>query len=391
MKKTAALISMLCITAALLPMSTQAAVTPHFIAVNDDLLPFTENNMPYISGSDVFVPHRVFQRLGIIVSGNAVEGLAQLFKGGAYVNFDASLGHTDNHDGQRLSWPAAKWQGSTIYVPLRQVCDFFGLEYELTDVHSAIIPDGQVRIVRIKQPGMWVYPSQIFMALNSAALKEAYDEYASRLPGAPAAPPAVMEPTPDYSDVTLYLNFHNIRAGGLPGVLDAFGRPEAHGYRAAFFLSAGEIARNASLVRRIAGNGHAIGIWLEDGTHDEYLSASALLFEAAKTRTVLVSADAAAEAAMETAGTHSLIFWAASERFEAQPDEGGEPAVLPADGGEPAAMFPTDAGGRHSIWFDCSGGMALLMPGVLAFLEVSGYTVMSISEAIPPVPEPGPE
>ena len=105
---------------------------------------------------------------------------------------------------------------------------------------------------------------------------------------------------------TVYLSFYDINAGQFALLLDIMDMSE---FKCAIFVSGSEIAENADLIRRAAGAGHTIGIWLEEGSYDEYQATSNLLFEAAKIKTFFVSAgDDARQTAEETADANNLIY-----------------------------------------------------------------------------------
>ena len=101
--------------------------------------------------------------------------------------------------------------------------------------------------------------------------------------------------------IKVYLSFQ-----GLPsdGILKTLWNKSC---QAAFFLTEDEIKTAPDTVRRIVGTGNSVGIMCV--TYDEYESASALLYEAAHTATVLVSAEGSGAAACRTmAGEHGLVY-----------------------------------------------------------------------------------
>jgi hypothetical protein len=61
---------------------------------------------------------------------------------------------------------------------------------------------------------------------------------------------------------------------------------------AGFFLTAADVLSYPDLVRRLHGEGHAVGIFLGPDAKADYADASRALFDAARLRTVLVTAEA---------------------------------------------------------------------------------------------------
>ena len=371
------------------PAQTQAAITPHFVIINETLLPFNESTMPIIVGSDIFIPVSVFRDLGVWQVGSDDEDRLRVYRGNRYVDFFTRPGETAtiNQDGIAMRWPPARRVGSRFYVPLRQVSDFFGLSFETLPIPSDIIPERQMYAVRIISTSVINGPSAVGM--NRAAIRSAYLERFAPPPPPPVPPeippgeappadppPVIEELPPDYSDVTVHLSFRDVSAGGAYWILDLLDLQTEQGFNACFFINAEDIFIDPGLIRRISGTGHTIGIWLNEGTFEEYTRISALLFEAAKVRTVIISADEAAHTAMETAYTHGLIFW---ESTETQVDylEMSVEAIT--------AIIPRESGARKNLMFTCSEEAAQVLPGVYSFLRTNLFTVERITETVIPI------
>jgi len=357
------------------PTVSRAAVTPYFIAVNDALLPFGDDTMPFVSGGEFFVPVRVFEGVGVWSISSADQEIVRLYRGvSRFVEFDTLQGLVEDQDGNTLNWPSARRVGQRVYVPLRQVSEYFGFTFRTIDVPRSVIPDEQVRIIRIVSNAIFNDPT--FVGVNERAMRSAYNNYFAPQPPIipPIDPPVV--PQPNFSDVTILLSFYDISAGSADGILDMLDIQATSGDHSCFFVSAGDIAENPGLIRRIAGSGHALGIWLENGTLKEYREASALLFEAAKIRTVIVSAGEAAEIALETAEMSGLIFWGDSHSF-IDYDNLSVAAITGA--------LPIESGARSNLMFSCSENAASILPGVYSFLSDNEYTIVRITETVEPI------
>ena len=389
-KRIAAVLAVLCLAVILEPTVSRAAVVPAFIAINDTLLAFNDDNMPFLNGNEYFVPSKVFEDLGIWSIGSDEEERVLVYRGASrYLEFSTRPGDTRTTDqnGEVLNWPATRRIGRRFYVPLRQTCAYFDLSYEILEISRDIIPQQQVFIVRIISSANFNGPT--FIGLNRNALNAAYNEYyQSHFPLTPpsqGAPPEEEEeePPPDYSDVRVLLSFCEISSGSAELILDLLEYQAAFGYYSCFFVSADDIQNDPGLIRRISGVGHTIGLRLTEGTLEEYAEASALLFEAAKIRTVLVSIDPEAPEGIAETGASGLIFWGSSG------SSGFYDGMAVADIN---AMIPTESGERYSLMFSCSEDSAAVLPGVISYLRENEYTTEKITETIeaiyyPPVPD----
>ena len=379
-KRIATVLVVLCLAAVLEPTVSRAAVVPAFIAVNDTLLAFNDDNMPFLNGSEYFVPIRVFENLGIWSIGSDEAERVLLYRGATIcLDFSTRPGdtRTTDQDGEILNWPATRRIGRRFYVPLRQICAYFDLSFEILEVSREIIPQQQMFVVRIISSANFNGPT--FIGLNRTALNAAYNEYyqshASPALPTPGGPPEVEEeePPPDYSDVSILLSFYEISAGSVEPILDLLEYQAAFGCYSCFFVSVDDIQNDPGLIRRISGVGHAIGVRLTEGTLEEYIEASALLFEAAKIRTVLVSIDEAAPADMAETNSSGLVYWGRSRSSDFYDD------LTVADIN---AMIPTESGERYSLMFSCSENSAAVLPGVISYLRENLYAVEKITETV---------
>ena len=386
----------ICVTATLIPMTSRAVVTPAFVAVNDTLLPFSDENMPYVSEGNIFIPHRILERLGVFSVSSAAQERVRVYRSNEYfVVFNTTSGGvTEDQNGSVLPWPSARRIGNIFYIPLRQVCDYFGLRYDVFDVGDDVIPEQQMWGVRITAAqGFSGSNIPTFLSLNKNAMRNAYNEYYAPPPvttseGTPLPP--TEEPTPSYVNVTIHLSFNDLSAGNAEQILNTLDSVVADGFETCFFVSAGDIVKYPDLIRRISGSGHTIGIWLDNGTLKEYQEVSALLFEAAKVKTLLVSADKAEAAAIRTADGNGLLYWCASwcsDGEETIPDDSEITPVDPEDTSQQSVtdILPTASGERCNLRFTCTDETASTLPDLLSHLRQYEYTVIRITETVTPI------
>ena len=382
-KRIPAVLIALCLVAAFMPTVSRAAVTPYFMAINDTLLPFNDSTMPFVSGGEIFVPDKIFEGVNLFSIGSDSLEFVRLYGGTArYVDFYTARGVTEDQDGNVLPWPSAKRVGRRFYLPLRQVCDYFGFNYEINEVTRDIIPEQQMYVVRIISSALLNGPT--FVGINRNAIRTAYNEYYAPPPPTPSptptsrppAPPQIVAPPPRYDSVTIHLSFFDISAGSAGSILDLLDIQEESGYHSCFFVTGEDIAGDPGLIRRISGSGHMIGIWLREGTFAEYLETSVILFEAAKIRTVIVSADEAVERAVATANENRLVFW---ESAHSMVDYDEQSVTLITD------SIPREDGARMNLLFSCSEGAASVLPGVYSYLRANEFTVSKITETVEPI------
>ena len=383
-KRVAAALVAVCIAAVLIPVASRAAITPnYFIATNNTLLPFRNDTMPYISSGEILIPDKTLEEFGIypITSGDST--LVRLYRGvGKYVNFYISTGVTEDQHGNTLYWPAARRVGKDFYVPLRQICDFFDLKYEVVEVPRDIIDKEQMWVIRINSTSGTNVNNPTFLSLNKDALRKAYNNYYAPVTppspptdGTTPTPPPPVELPPRYSNVTVYLSFYDISEESVGGILDMLDIQAGFGYQACFFVSGDDISENPGLVRKISGSGHTIGIMLAKGTYDEYLKVSALLFEATKLKTVIVSAQEPLLAGAPVGVVGSLRLWDSSESFVDDETQTIE---------EITEAIPKESGARRNLMFSCSENAASMLPGIISYLLETDYSVERITETVTP-------
>ena len=409
-KKTIILLLIISIIAASVPMASQAAVTPAFMAVNDTVLPFNESTMPIHVGGEVFVPSAMFSAFGIWEFPNVASEFVRVYRGDWGVDFWIAEGRVVDLSGNALNWPNARRIGNRFYVPLAQVTAFFGLQWDVIEIREDIIPGGEIRMFRITDDRA-VFNGPTLVGYNATLIRNMYNAFfRPRPPVGPGGnviddppPPEEEEPPTTFENVTIYLSFVDLKNGDLERVLNIFDADVLPNYRAAFFVTARDIIQSPDLIRRIHGSGHTIGIWLEYGTLYEYNQVSRLLFEAAKVRTILVSALETNTTARLMANRAELIFWDATFCFVPPPEnadiletsETSEASGTLETPGlveipeitEEAIIYtlPTEDGVRAKYRFAFCEELDSILPGVLAILDMYEYSVERITETTPPI------
>jgi hypothetical protein len=347
---------------------TRAAGIYCFTAVNDTLLPFREYTMPSYFGSTLYVPYSVFSYADVSGAYYSSDGRLTLYTdyGQRRIDFNIALGTAHDQDNTLLPKVNARSLNGTAYVPLEYVVTYFNLSF------VRIIND-PASVIRIKSSAAR-FNDDTFMTLYKDEMRSQYDDFFGNtatptptpsVPLPPTAPPSpgtspTPAPPPTYESVTLYLSFYGIGEGGLDDILEVL---SDFGIKACFFVTAEDILSSPDALRAICGSGHKIGLWLTEGTYSQYTDASALLFEAAKAKSLIVaSPDESRVAARDAALANGLIYRDASRTY-------GEDVTAAAV----ADSLPKTDGARYELRFSCSGDNARILQGVISFAREWRY------------------
>lgn len=249
-----------------------AAGDVYFSVVNDSMITLSDSTMPVWSGGVLYVPHSVFDGtnstgigFGLNFSYNRDTGIASLFTTQQILTFDLNRGISyDYISGTPLRGRAILRNGRP-YLPVGQVCSFFGLSYSVI-----AIPEGH--IVRVKNSAVSLSDAAFVDAasnLISRYLRE-YNQAQQSPPTPGVRPPAVsgteppLQEEPEATDnPQVYLGFRCDDTQGLAQVLDAL---EARNKAGVFFFPADALEREDDLLYRILGSGHSVGLLAEGET-----------------------------------------------------------------------------------------------------------------------------
>lgn len=277
----------LCVLLLLLPPLESSAEGLSFISVND-LLPSELVGCLYSYGDILYVPYTVFTGygLGIYYSYFSESSTAYFYTLDKQLFFSISDGKTFDADDYYYSVPAILRNG-VVYLPVSLMCSYFGFSYS----YIAGSPYGSV--LRIKN-GAQVLTDTEFIRAAKSVMQSHYDAYNTAQP--PAATPAPTPvPTPAKTpgpenngreELSVSLSFIGPPSAALLDTLDSYG------VTGCFFLTAEDVLSDPDMIRRAAGEGHALGVYCREDAAAEYEETAALIFEAARVKTVLVTASA---------------------------------------------------------------------------------------------------
>jgi hypothetical protein len=343
-----------------------------FTAINNTVLPMSSKTMPRYFGDTLYIPYTFFSsdELGVYFAPGSDQIMLYSYTSGyKSLTFDTVKSTVFDQDNTQRYFEAIK-SGGLVYVPVYDICRFFGLTLNVYTADPAPV----VRISHAADSSD-ILNRPTFFSMNSARIRTYYDDYIGVQVSPGASPTASASPSeePTFESVSIYLSFYDLKPDQFSAVLAAF---DTHHFKSCFFVSADEIRDDADLLRRAVGKGHTLGIWLKDGTFDEYETASSLLFEAAKTKTILVSASgSAAKTAKETAALKGLVFWRPTRTYD-------ETAKLSYSGF--TGKLTVLNGSRESVNIACADKAAPLVGSILFYLADKHYSVRRITEKTPP-------
>lgn len=279
------LMALLCAVVLCLSMVPARAINVgdvYFTSVNDRLLPLSMDTMPAWVNGVLYVPATAFDstatgvNLGLYFNQSSTNNTVTLYTLKQMLVFDLTRGTAyDHHSGQSISARAVNRNGR-IYLPVEKVCNFFGLEdtYNYTQYGY---------LVRIKSEAAWLNDAE-FMDAASMLMANSLQELlrSQQPPNNPKPPPAVDPPKVDddpeppqnnedeqpKTRVQICLGFRCETGEGLERILNTLDRNDSRGI---FFFSSEQLVAQDSLVRRVVGSGHGIGLLADGGTAEESL------------------------------------------------------------------------------------------------------------------------
>lgn len=311
---------LLCAALLAVPLGSARAETRlTFLSVND-LIPPELINTAVSWGGRIYVPWQVFANYGLGIGYNfyGAAQTAYLYSYDLQLFFELNTGRCFDGEDNSYSIPAI-YSGGAVYLPLRMVCSFFGLRLstiggsEYGDIlrvsGDAVLSDEE--LLRAAQNFMRRYyllynaPEPTPSPAPTAVPTGSPVPSASPTPGlqpSPAVPtPSPTPPPESHAGDRLTLSFT-----GLPdaAMLDALA---AAGLQSCFFLTAAEVRRDPELLRRMAGEGHSIGVLCTGDPAADWAEAAPLLFEVTRTLTLLLAAGTDAAEAAAFAEAEGLV------------------------------------------------------------------------------------
>lgn len=254
-RRWAALVLCLLLVFQLAAPSAGAADNVYFVAVRNEVLPLTDETMPFWSGGYLYIPASTFsgtvgKNLGVGYRYVESEQVVFLYSDGYhFLMFKVGGGSAVDSDGN-VSYPGALQRNGTVYVPAYLIAKYFDLMYSVLEVENG-------HLVWIRQPSFDMTDKQFANAAEyPCAIR--YAEYIKKKK-VPEEEPAGEETTGTEIDgKSVYLC---VEAGDdTAALLDALDYYEA---QAAFFCTPEFLESQGGLLRRMTATGNSIGILVD--------------------------------------------------------------------------------------------------------------------------------
>lgn len=304
--------ALLCAALLTVGVPTVRAITVedvYFTAVNISLLPLDVDTMPIWVGRQIYVPASVFDRsqtgadLGVSLSRVGAKNTVILMGQRENMIFDLDAGTCKNQYDEPIPNCKAVVRKGMAFLPLEQVCAYFGLEDTYTYTRYGYL-------VRIKTPNARLTAEEFVEAaepLMQARMKEFIQANTPPagvpdkpnppdVPQVPDDPPPVEPPA---NRVRLYLAFRCESGEGLEEILTSLDRNQA---RALLLFTPEQLAQQDDLVRRAVGRGHTVGILAEEDVQETLARGNELLIHVARTAATVALVPEGQRAGLEGRG-----------------------------------------------------------------------------------------
>lgn len=286
----------LCVLFALLllvglsPGTAEAVDLVYFTAVNDQLLPLSDETMPFWFGGVLYVPSTALDGndLGIFYSRSRDRSTVVLYRQRSVITFDLSAGTIDTNSGQSYSGYAIT-RGDIVFLPLDVVCRFFGLDYSYTRISYGYL-------VRIKNENV-VLSDATFIDAASAPMAQRYNRYVrAKSPEADETTQPVNNTQPEVTaQRTVYFVIESTAAAATEQTMAYLSSGHA-----AYLFSPEHLRDMDDLLRRLAAGGGAVALRVDasagaDAALAQIAAGNRALWDAANLKTRLVRLDGASE------------------------------------------------------------------------------------------------
>lgn len=351
----------LCLLVSTAPMSASASSGVNFIAINDTLPPeLVNSHITY--GGVVYVPYWIFTNagFGIYYSFLADNNTAHLYSDTSQLFFEISSGLTYDGSGNYYSLPGIMW-GGTVYVPLSYICSFFG------SFSYSFISGTYGTVLRLTDDRVVLSDTE-FARAASSLMKQYYDSYTDNSTGINDIP-GRNDNDDDHEGTDVLLSFLGLPGDELLGVL------KRYDVEACFFVTAGLVRSDPDRVRRVVGEGHSLGVLCTADALAEYQETAALIFEASRVRTILVTAlDDYAIECSQTAAENSLAFCRIGMNAVHSPEDDFSPYAVTS------VLDASDEG--TSLFLSAAEGMEETAAIILNYLTDNKFDILPPSETV---------
>lgn len=268
MKRKAALVLLAVLMAlGLSTLSAAAGRSVYFLAVNDTVLPLSDETMPFWENGYLYIPSTIFagdvyKELEIGYIPNQSRQLLVLYTAGKSLHFPLGESYAQDTSGNSY-YPGAVERNGIAFVPAALVAEFFDLSYSVTSVtgSGAVSSENRGWLVWLRQ-GSYNLTAAQFADAAVPQMRARYDQYVKSKETQSEEVPTVPEETEEsFPGKSVYLCLEASDGAQVEAVLDVL---DAQGARAAFYCTEEFLNEEGGLLRRMAATGQTIGI-LADG------------------------------------------------------------------------------------------------------------------------------
>lgn len=268
MKRRAAVVLLAVLMAlGLSTLSAAAGRSVYFLAVNDTVLPLSDETMPFWENGYLYIPSTIFagdvyKELEIGYIPNQSRQLLVLYTAGKSLHFPLGEAYAQDTSGNSY-YPGAVERNGIAFVPAALVAEFFDLSYSVTSVtgSGAVSSEDRGWLVWLRQ-GSYNLTAAQFADAAVPQMRARYDQYVKSKETQSEEVPTVPEETEEsFPGKSVYLCLEASDGAQVEAVLDVL---DAQGARAAFYCTEEFLNEEGGLLRRMAATGQTIGI-LADG------------------------------------------------------------------------------------------------------------------------------
>lgn len=268
MRRRAALVLLAVMMAlGLSTLSAAAGRSVYFLAVNDTVLPLSDETMPFWENGYLYIPSTIFagdvyKELEIGYIPNQSRQLLVLYTAGKSLHFPLGESYAQDTSGNSY-YPGAVERNGIAFVPAALVAEFFDLSYSVTSVtgSGAVSSEDRGWLVWLRQ-GSYNLTAAQFADAAVPQMRARYDQYVKSKETQSEEVPTVPEETEEsFPGKSVYLCLEASDGAQVEAVLDVL---DAQGARAAFYCTEEFLNEEGGLLRRMAATGQTIGI-LADG------------------------------------------------------------------------------------------------------------------------------
>ena len=268
MKRRAAVVLLAVLMAlGLSTLSAAAGRSVYFLAVNDTVLPLSDETMPFWENGYLYIPSTIFagdvyKELEIGYIPNQSRQLLVLYTAGKSLHFPLGESYAQDTSGNAY-YPGAVERNGIAFVPAALVAEFFDLSYSVTSVtgSGAVSSEDRGWLVWLRQ-GSYNLTAAQFADAAVPQMRARYDQYVKSKETQSEEVPTVPEETEEsFPGKSVYLCLEASDGAQVEAVLDVL---DAQGARAAFYCTEEFLNEEGGLLRRMAATGQTIGI-LADG------------------------------------------------------------------------------------------------------------------------------